>query len=42
MYTAMVLQYSADDIIKLLDLLSKNKTPKEMERFIRFNTNNIG
>lgn len=27
MYTAMVLQYSADDIINLFNLLSKNTTP---------------
>ncbi|CAK81254.1 unnamed protein product (macronuclear) [Paramecium tetraurelia] len=42
MYTAMVLQYSADDIIRLLDLLSKNKVPQRMEQFIRHHTNNIG
>lgn len=27
LYTAMVLQYSAEDIISVLELLSKNKPP---------------
>lgn len=42
MYTAMVLQYSAEDILRVLELLSKNSPPEEMKDFVLLNTRHMG
>ena len=43
LYTAMVLQYHPQDILKVLSLLSKNKEiPVEVQEFITTNTRRYG
>lgn len=42
LYTAMVLQYEAADIVAVLDLLSKNRVPSTVEAYVRKHTANAG
>lgn len=42
LYTGMVLQYSAEDIIKVLEILSKNAPPEQMKEYIRKHTQKMG
>lgn len=42
LYTAMVLQYSPNEIIKVLEMLSKNSPPEVVQEYIRKHTMNMG